>query len=87
MNPLAVNLMDKQKKYLVTLQALMMMTVVSLSALGESRLDVYVSLFTVCYFASTALFQPRKRTLDYVGGALFLVFCVIVAQKILEIIR
>lgn len=79
--------MDNQKKYLITVYSLMMLTVVSLSALGEQRFDVYISLFTVCYFASTALFQPRKRGPDFVGVALFLVFSYIVASKILEIIR
>jgi len=63
-----------------------MATVVGLSALGEARLDVYVSLFAVCYFAAAALFQPRRRTPDLVGGALFAVFCVIVLRKVLEII-
>ena len=79
--------MDKQKKYVLSFLILMMGTVVSLSALGESRLDVYVSLFTVCYFASTALYQPRKRMFDFVGAGLFTVFSIIVAQKIWEIIR
>ncbi len=64
----------------------MMGTVTILSALGEARLDVYLSLFTVCYFASSALYQPRRRTVDFVGGALFMVFCVIVLRKILEIL-
>ena len=79
--------MDKQKKYITTLALLMLGTVVSLAALAEQRIDVYVSLFTVCYFASTALYQPRKRGFDVVGGVLFMVFCVIVGIKILEIIR
>ena len=79
--------MDKQKKYITTLTMLLLGTVVSLSALTEQRLDVYVSLFTVCYFASTALFQPRKRGFDLVGSVLFLVFCAIVGIKILEIIN
>ncbi len=79
--------MDKQKKYVTTLALLMLGTVVSLAALAEQRIDVYVSLFTVCYFASTALYQPRKRSFDIVGGVLFLVFCVIVGIKIIEIIR
>ena len=78
--------MDKQKQYIASLGGLLMATVVSLSALGENRLDVYVSLFAVCYFAATALYQPRKRGFDVVGGALFTVFCVIVARKILEIL-
>ena len=79
--------LDKQKQYVVALGGLLMATVVSLSALGEVRIDVYVSLFTVCYFATSALFQPRRRFFDVVGGALFLVFCVIVLQKIWEILR
>ena len=79
--------MDKQKQYVVILGGLLMATVVAMSALGEARLDVYVSLFTVCYFAASALFQPRRRFPDIVGGALFLVFGVIVLQKIWEILR
>ena len=78
--------LDKQRLYVVVLCGLLMAVVVGLSALGEARLDVYVSLFTVCYFAAAALFQPRRRSLDFVGGALFTVFCVIVLQKVLEII-
>ena len=79
--------MDKQKKYITTLALLLLGTVVSLTALAEQRIDVYVNLFTVCYFASTALYQPRKRSFDYVGGILFLVFCVNVGIKIIEILR
>ena len=78
--------MDKQKRYVVTLGGLLMAAEVSLSALGEERLDVYVSLFTVCHFVATALFQPRRRFFDVVGGALFIIFCIIVLRKVLEII-
>lgn len=78
--------LDKQKQYITALCGLLMLTVISLSALGEMRMEVYVSLFTVGYFASTALFRPRKRGFDLVGSALFMVFCVIVLQKIMEIL-
>ena len=78
--------MDKQKQYITALCGLLLVTVVSLAALGELRIEVYVSLFTVCYFASTALFRPRKKGFDLVGSALFLVFCVIVFQKVMEIL-
>jgi hypothetical protein len=78
--------MDKHKIYVTTLAFLLMLTVVSLSALHESRLEVYVSLFTVCYFAASALFRPRRRLPDLVGGALFLVFIYIVAMKVMEIL-
>jgi len=79
-------LTDKQKRYVVTLGGLLMAAEVSLSALGEERLDVYVSLFAVCHFAAAALFQPRRRFFDVVGGALFIIFCIIVLRKVLEII-
>lgn len=82
-----VLVLDKQKQYIITLFILMGLTTISLSALGETRLEVYLSLFTVSYFASTALFQPRKRFFDFVGGGLFVVFGYIVALKIWEIVR
>jgi hypothetical protein len=63
-----------------------MLTVVSMTALGETRLEVYLSLFTVCYFAATALYRPRKRYYDIVGVTLFLLFIIIVSIKVLEII-
>jgi len=78
---------DKHKLYLVFLCMMFMVTVVGLAALNEVRLEVYVSLFTVCYFASSALFRPRRRWFDVVGGVLFLVFGVIVVGKIWEILR
>ena len=63
-----------------------MLTVVGLAALHEQRLEVYVSLFTVGYFTSSALFRPRRRWHDVVGAVLFVVFGYIVAVKILEIL-
>ncbi len=79
--------MNKQKKYVITLFILMGLTVISLSALSETRLEVFFSLFTVSYFASTALFQPRKKNIDFVGGGLFILFSYIVALKIWDIIK
>ena len=78
--------MDKQKQYSLGLGGLLLGTVVWLSALGEGRLEVYVSLFAVCYLATSALFKPRRRWLDVVGGALYLSFCVIAALKVVEIL-
>lgn len=78
--------MDKQKQYILALCGLLMASTVGLSALRETRLEVYVSIFTVCYFAASALYRPRRRWLDVVGGGLFLAFCVIVALKVAEIL-
>jgi hypothetical protein len=77
---------DKQRLYFTFLSLLFMLTVVGLAALQEQRLEVYVSLFTVCYFASSALFRPRRRWHDFVGGVLFAVFSCIVAVKVMEIL-
>ena len=79
-------LLDKNKDYLLFMAGALMLTLVSLSALGEARLEVYYSLFTVVYFASSALFRPRRRWFDVPGVVLFLGFCWIVVLKVLEII-
>lgn len=78
--------MDKNKQYLLFMAFALMLTLVSLSALGEQRLEVYYSLFTVVYFAASALYRPRRRWFDIPGGVLFLGFCIIVTLKVIEII-
>jgi len=77
---------DKHKLYITILCSLFLLTVVGLATFSEQRLEVYVSLFTVCYFAASALFRPRRRWHDLVGGALFAVFSYIVAEKVTEIL-
>ena len=78
--------MDRQVLYLTTLALLITITVSVLSALSESRLDVYVSVMTLAYFVATAIFRPRKRTWDFLALALLTAFAYVVAVKILEII-
>lgn len=71
----------------MTLLALLNTLAVSaLAALNEARLDVYVSMFTLIYFALTAIFRPRKRTWDFLGLALLAAFAYIVAVRVLEIL-
>ena len=62
------------------------MAVSALAALNESRLDVYVSVFTLIYFAATAVFRPRRRTWDFLALALLAAFTYIVAVRVLEIL-
>ena len=62
------------------------MAVSALAALNESRLDVYVSMFTLLYFAATAVFRPRRRTWDFLALALLAAFTYVVAVRVLEIL-
>jgi hypothetical protein len=78
--------LDKHKAFVVSLAFLIVLTAVILAALNVWRIEVYVSLFAVCYFATSAQFKPRMRSFDFVGGGLFLVFCLIVTVKVLEIL-
>jgi len=78
--------MDKHKVYLVSLASLLFLIVVGLATLKETRLDVYVSLFTVSYFVTLAVFRPRRRVSDVVGATLFIAFSLIVAFKVAEIL-
>jgi len=78
--------MDRQKLYVETLGVVFSVMTIWLSAYNEQRLEVYVSLFAAGYFAITALFRPRKRLFDVVGAGLFLVFCYMVAMKVLDIL-
>jgi hypothetical protein len=57
-----------------------------LAALGENRLDVYVSVFTLIYFALTAIFRPRRRTLDFLALTLFAAFSYLGAVRVLEVL-
>ncbi len=78
--------LDKQKLHTVGMSLALMVSTVSLIALGEARIEVYFSIFTVCYFALAGLFRPRRRTFDIVGVILIIEFGMIVTRKILEIL-
>lgn len=78
--------MDRQNLYLITLALLITITVSSLAALNENRLDVYISMFTLAYISLTAIFRPRKRTWDFLTLTLLAIFTYIVTLRILEIL-
>ncbi|MEM0358325.1 MAG: hypothetical protein QXL77_08170 [Candidatus Bathyarchaeia archaeon] len=78
--------MDRQSLYLTTLAVLNTVAVSALAALNETRLDVYVSIFTLIYFALKAIFRPRRRTWDFLAAALLITFAYIVAIRVLEIL-
>lgn len=78
--------MDRQTLYLTTLGLLITVATSALAALNETRLDVYVSMFTLVYFVANAVYRPRKRTRDFLALALLVVFAYIVANRVLEIL-
>jgi hypothetical protein len=49
------------------LAVLLLTSVVSLSVLGVQNLGVYLSLFSLCYYANSFVFRPKRRTIDFVG--------------------
>jgi len=77
-------------RYLMSLTFAYMLTTVSLSAYGENRLDLYVSLYILEYFLLTLAhlpFNPRTRKiLNAIGCLLFIAFIIIIGSKVIEIL-
>lgn len=78
--------MDRTRLYLIALTLLVTLATSSLAALGENRLDAYVSVFTLIYFALLAVFRPRRRAFDLLSIALLAIFSYIVSIRILEVL-
>ena len=78
--------LDRNYLFNLILASLIALTVPPLAALGENRLDVYVSLFTLEYFVCLAVLRPRRRTFDFLALALFLAFAYAVAMRVLEVL-
>jgi len=78
--------MDKHTLYIITFTILITISVSSLAALGESRLDVYTSIFTLEYFTLAAIFRPRRKTVDFLAITLLIVFAYTVALRVIEVI-
>jgi len=77
---------DKNFMFALVLGILMALTTPTLAALGEIRLDVYVSLFTLEYFAAKAILRPRLRVRDPVAITLLFLFLLIVALRVMEVL-
>ncbi len=78
--------MDKSYLSNLVLASFVAITVWALSALGESRIDVYVSMFALEYFVCLAVFRPRRRFFDLPAAALFGAFVVIVSLRVIEVL-
>ena len=82
--------MRLHERYVTLLSLILPLTAVILAVYGESRLDLYVSMFALEYLILTALHSPldpkTSRMLNAIGAVLFAVFVVIVASKVVEIL-
>ena len=79
--------MDKNILFNIVLGSMIVPTVAILSALGEARLDVYVSMYTLEYFVAKAILRPRRRFFDVLGLLLLTAFSIIVGIRVWEIIQ
>jgi len=79
--------MDKNILFNIVLGSMIVPTVAILSALGEARLDVYVSMYTLEYFVARAVLRPRRRFFDVLGLLLLTVFSIIVGIRVWEILQ
>ena len=78
--------MNKNQIFNIALAAMFTVTVSAFSALNESRIDTYVSMFTLEYFVCLALFRPRRMWVDVLAYGLFAGFSAIVALRVLEVL-
>jgi hypothetical protein len=79
--------MDKNILFNIVLGSMIVSTVAILSALGEARLDVYVSMYTLEYFVAKAVLRPRRRFVDALGLLLLTAFSIIVGVRVWEILQ
>ncbi|RLE84123.1 MAG: hypothetical protein DRJ41_03690 [Thermoprotei archaeon] len=78
--------LDKNLLFNILLALLMFITVPSLAALNEKRLDVYLGLFSLEYSILLALLRPRRRCKDFIAPILLLLFMLIVILRIIEML-
>ena len=52
----------------------MLSSVTALSYLNENTLSVYLSVFAIMYFGCSLIFGPKRRSFDFVGAGLLIVW-------------
>ena len=83
--------MDRHILFVLLLAVFFLFTVVILAAMGQTRLDVCMAVFTIEYLALVEILRPRRRFmtalgLDPVGLGLVIIFGLIVTRKVVEIL-
>ncbi len=78
-------------RYLLTIAALFALSTTILAGYGQDKLDAYFTVYVIEYLIVTLLFvylDPKaKRLLDVMGYILFGGFAVVVALKVIAILK
>ncbi|MCS7104630.1 MAG: hypothetical protein NZ954_03590, partial [Thermofilaceae archaeon] len=67
-------MLEKDKLFNVLLAAFYTLTIPSLAALGEQRIDAYFSLMTLEYAILYAVLRPRRRGREVLLPLLIVIF-------------
>ncbi len=83
--------MDRHILFVLLLAVFFLFTVVIFTAMGQTRLDVYIAVFTIEYLVLVEILRPKRRFvtalgLDPVALGLVIIFGFIVTRKVLEIL-
>ena len=82
--------MNKLTAYVLVTLLIMVIKNLWLKYVGESRIDVYFSLSLLIYLITNEIDLPFKRkyrrTLSIIIGILIVIFMIIVARRIIEIL-
>ncbi len=79
-------MLEKDRLFNVLLSAFYSLTVASLAALGEQRLDLYISMLTLEYTVLYALLRPRRRWREVLLPFLLVVFSYFVVLRVIEVL-
>jgi len=78
------------EKFLTRLAISMFIALVTLTLVGEKRVDVYIAVFILIYFIFLALYSPLpkevERGINIISKILITIFIIIISFRILEII-
>jgi hypothetical protein len=90
LSPCGDSFLRISERYITSLTLAYMLTTAALSTYGQSGLDLYVSVYILEYFILTLLHSPfnpkAQKIIDITGYVLFVIFMIIVALKVLEIL-
>jgi hypothetical protein len=77
-------LREKNNVFLLSFASLAFGSVISLAALGEARITVYLAVLTITYFAATLVFKVKRRpTFDFLAVVLVIVFVVSIVSSLI----